>query len=156
MVNHVCKPEGVSGLINITISTEKCEECPGSMGMTEEGGLQVTLENRLQSCTSNGLDNPELIDYAAGRTSFFDGENDDENEDGLGGCEFADLKVGLSSGNVTWTGSGTWTAAEQMPLCINFFGDDKPTCCCNLETRSLDIGESSELTYCKCCALPPC
>lgn len=105
--------EGVSGVINITVITETCDGCPSSLGHTEEGGLQVTLENRGKSCTSEGLDNLEKIDYGTGLTSFFDGEPDSDNEDGLGGCNFADLKLGLSGGHVTWTGSGTWTAAAE-------------------------------------------
>lgn len=152
---------GVSGLINITVATYTCEGCPGSgLFETEEGGLQVTLDANGIGCTSNGLDNIDRRDYDNGITAFFDAdrlvETGGDDDDGLGKCRGADLNLRLTGGTATWTGSGTWTAASEIPICINFYGDFKPTCCCELEDRSLVQGASSNLVECGCCATPPC
>lgn len=151
---HSCTNVGNSGLTNITINTETCSQCPGSgnpLG-TEEGGVKVMLLGEYgTSCESNGLDNLERVDYDNGKTSFFDGAPaDDGDDDGLGGCKNADLNYGLTGGSATWTGKGTWTGSASETICIDFYGDDKPSCCCNLMQSTLAQDESSELTGCVC------
>ena len=40
------------------------------------------------ACTSNNLDNLELVDYDNGKIAFFDGKPDnDGDDDGMGGCK---------------------------------------------------------------------
>jgi len=159
--DHRCVGIGVSGLIEIIVITYTCEGCPASGSFeTVEGGLKVTLESPNDiSCTTNGLDNLDLRDYDNGITSHFDADHlaeGDGDDDGLGQCRGADLNLRLTGGTATWTGSGTWTGAHEIPICINFFGDYKPTCCCELEDRSLAQGMTTNLVECGCCATPPC
>jgi len=156
---HICQAIGVSGVINIAVSTYTCEGCPASGGFeTVEGGLQLSLDANGIGCDTNGLDNVDLRDYDNGIVANFDADHwaADQDDDGMGGCRGADLNLRLTGGSATWLGTGTWTAASEIPVCINFFGDFKPTCCCELETRSLAQGESSDLIGCACCGTPPC
>jgi len=153
---HTCTHRDTNGVVNITIETFTCSSCAGSgnpLGK-EEGGVKVILNGEYgTSCTSNGLDNLELVDYDNGKTAFFDGAPDDDgNDDGLGGCKLADLNYGLTGGSATWTGPGEWTADAFKPVCINFFDPDnnKPTCCCELKKRTLNKDETSDLKNCLC------
>jgi len=144
---------GVPGIVKITIHTKICANCVGSgnpLGKVE-GGVKVELTGAYEtSCISNGLDNLEKVDYDNGKTAFFDGKpDDDDSDDGLGECKLADLNKGLEGGTITWTGDGTWTAWDSQPLCINFFNFD-PTCCCELEQKTLATNELSRLIDCKC------
>merc|ERR1719348_611684 len=150
--SHVCSPVGISGVINITVSTYTCDGCPSSGSFeTVEGGLQVTLEGRGGiSCSTKGLDNLDQRDYENGVVAFFDADKlDDTNgvdDDGMGQCRGADLNLGLEGGTATWTGTGTWTGSQDVrTICVDFFGDFKPTCCCGLEYGSLAQGESTNL-----------
>jgi len=157
--DHTCKPVGISGVINITVATFACEGCPASSNFeTAEGGVKLSLESGNVGCMTNGLDNLERRDYEAGNVAFFDADHweDEAVDDGMGGCRGADLNLSLKGGNATWTGSGTWTATQQIPICVNFYGEYKPTCCCELAQRSLAEGETSDLVNCACCGTPPC
>eukprot|EP00091_Calanus_sinicus_P024791 TRINITY_DN9091_c0_g1_i3.p2 TRINITY_DN9091_c0_g1~~TRINITY_DN9091_c0_g1_i3.p2 ORF type:complete len:141 (-),score=35.01 TRINITY_DN9091_c0_g1_i3:41-463(-) len=139
--------------MKITVATATCSSCAGSG--TEEEGVKVTLVGKYSttSCTSNGLDNNELVDYDNGKTAYFDGTPDnDDDDDGLGACKNADLNLGLTSGSATWTGPGSWTAVNGSPICINFYDPDniKPTCCCDLQKKTLATDETSEFENCHC------
>jgi len=104
------------------------------------------------SCESNGLDNLERVDYDNGKTSFFDGAPaDDGDDDGLGGCKNADLNYGLTGGSATWTGKGTWTGSASETICIDFYGDDKPSCCCNLVQSTLADCKYQPGKHCRTC-----
>jgi len=139
-------------VVKITIATATCSSCAGSEN--PEGGVQVMLVGKYgETCTSNGLDNKELVDYDNGKTAFFDGKPDnDDDDDGLGACKNADLNTGLTSGSATWTGPGSWTAGNGEPICINFYDpkNDKPTCCCDLQKKTLATDETSEFETCQC------
>jgi len=152
-VNHACTPQGVSGVVKITVRTGTCEGCSAT---PVEGGLQVTLVNNNVECTSNGLDNLEEMDYNPGKIAIFDGKPDGGNNDGLGGCMFADLNVGLTGGTATWTGQGTWTGQNgDVTVCVDFYGDSKPTFCCGLQDQSLDEGITTDLINCNYYIVPP-
>jgi hypothetical protein len=43
-----------------------------------------------------------------------------------------DLFQSVDSANAAWTGPGTWTPESQDTVCVDFFGDGNPTCCCSL------------------------
>jgi len=116
----------------------------------------VTLVNDNVDCTSNGLDNLEIVDYSPGNIAIFDGKPDGGNNDGLGGCMFADLNVGLTGGTATWTGQGTWTGQSgDTTVCVDFYGDSKPTFCCGLQSKSLGEGVSTDLIDCTFYIVPP-
>jgi len=139
---------GVAGLEKITISTASCTGCTD--GMVEDG-VKLTLIGYYQGtqCTSKGLDNMEKMDYGDGQAAVFDGlPEDDDSDDGLGECKYADLNKGLSGGSATWTGSGTWTAIDANPVCVNFYMSET-TWCCTLAKSSLEKDESTDLTNCK-------
>jgi len=155
-VNHLCQAIGVNGITNITIKTKTCSQCEGSgnpLGVVE-GGVQLHLIGLYSTeCYSNGLDNLEKVDYDNGFNSFFDGAPDnDGDDDGMGECKGADTNYGLEGGSATWTGKGTWTAADSEAICIKFYDpfNDKPTCCCSLQKPTLTTQETSELTNCEC------
>merc|ERR1712110_985856 len=150
--HNVCQDRGVNGIVTITVMTESCSGCAGEF---DEGGVAVYLEGRFDtSCNSVvGLDNNDEVDYKNGHTALFDGKPDnDGSDDGMGGCKGADLNYGLLGGTATWMGQGTWTAAVQKAIYIDFYDpdNDKPTCCCELKSRTLGQNESSELENCDC------
>jgi len=122
--NHECNNLGDPIVVNITVKTRSCSGC--SSGNVEQG-LKVQLTGLLGSpeCETDNLDNPEHKDYSSGTTSIFD------NESGLGGCEI-DLYQSVDSGSASWTGPGTWTPEPEDTVCVDFFGDSNPTCCCSL------------------------
>ena len=62
------------------------------------------------------------------------------------------MNFGLNGGTATWSGKGTWTATATEPICIKFFDpqSNKPTCCCELDTPTLNQGEISQLVNCEC------
>ena len=95
------------------LRTHSCSQCAGSP--VPEGGVKVHLIGYLggTECTSDGLDNIELVDYDNGVTAVFDGlPDDDGDDDGLGACKGMDLNLEVSGGTATWTGPGTWTGVE--------------------------------------------
>jgi len=157
--SHFCQEgPGVNGIVNITIKTETCNGCAGSgdpLGVIE-GGVQLYLKGGYGTeCNSNGLDNNELVDYKNGRLSFFDGKPDDDgSDDGMGECKGADMNYKLEGGTATWTGPGEWTGAASSPICIKFFDplNNKPTCCCDLAQRNLNIlgVDTTDLVNCSC------
>ena len=142
-----------------------------------EGGVKVHLIGYLggTECTSDGLDNIELVDYDNGVTAVFDGlPDDDGDDDGLGACKGMDLNIEVSGGTATWTGPGTWTGVEAggknllllfllsillllLGVCVNFYCEavggeecEEDFCCCDLASPSLGQGEESELVNCQC------
>jgi len=148
---HSCGA-GVAGLIKIEVKTAGCISCSSSGGI--EGGLVVTIADPSgQSCTSNGLDNLDRIDYQSGNTAAFLADQ----PSGLGGCEYKNLNYDITSGEVTWTGSGTWLGAGHNPLCFYYFDIDDPFYlvynCCDLANNGLAEGESTQLTNCRKCVL---
>jgi len=156
--NHICNPgPGVNGIVNITIKTASCTGCAGSsdpQGVVE-GGVRLFLMGAYNTeCTSEGLDNLELVDYKDGSITFFDGKPDDDgSDDGMGECKGHDMNYGLVGGSATWTGPGQWTGAASSPICIKFFDPDnnKPTCCCDLAIKTLDlIVDTTDLVNCSC------
>ena len=70
----------------------------------------------------------------------------------MGNCRCADMNYGLEGGTATWTGKGIWTAAASEAVCIDFYDpfNDKPTCCCSLQTPRLATNETSNLIDCEC------
>jgi len=155
-VEHLCQSIGVNGITNITVNTKTCSQCEGSgnpLGVVE-GGVQLHLIGLYGTeCYSDGLDNLEKVDYDNGFNAFFDGSPDnDGDDDGMGECKGADTNYGLEGGSATWTGKGTWTAADSEAICIKFYDpfNDKPTCCCSLQKPTLTTQETSELTNCEC------
>lgn len=106
--------------------------------------LNFFIQGRFDtSCSSKvGLDNNDEIDYKNGHTALFDGKPDnDGSDDGMGGCKGvctslfvsqkkmasffkADLNYGLIGGTATWLGEGTWSAAGQKAICIDFYDPD--------------------------------
>jgi len=155
-VEHLCQSFGVNGITNITVNTKTCSQCEGSgnpLGVVE-GGVQLHLIGLYGTeCYSDGLDNLEKVDYDNGFNAFFDGSPDnDGDDDGMGECKGADTNYGLEGGSATWTGKGTWTAADSEAICIKFYDpfNDKPTCCCSLQKPTLTTQETSELTNCEC------
>merc|ERR1712136_668239 len=156
--NHICeKGPGINGIVNITIKTASCIGCAGSsdpQGVVE-GGVRLFLMGAYGAeCTSDGLDNLELVDYKDGRETFFDGKPDDDgSDDGMGECKGHDMNYGLVGGSATWTGPGEWTGAASSPICIKFFDpeNNKPTCCCDLAIKTLDlIVDTTDLVNCSC------
>ena len=81
---HTCGA-GFPGLVKVTVQTSACSDC-GSEKV--EVGLQLTLNSADSdlSCTTNGLDNEEKVDYTSGTADFLA-----EEDDGLGGCEYVSL-----------------------------------------------------------------
>ena len=68
-------------------------------------------------------------------------------------CKGADLNYGLLGGSATWTGAGSWTAVFSAPICIKFYEtvvSPKPTCCCDLQQRTLATNQMSDLVNCSC------
>ena len=121
-----------------------------------EGGLSLHLVGYLggSECTSDGLDNIELVDYDNGITAVFDGKPDDDgDDDGLGACKGADLNIEVSGGTATWTGRGTWTGVQSQAVCVKFYSvdvGDEDYCCCDLASPSLAQSEQSDLVNCQC------
>ena len=68
-------------------------------------------------------------------------------------CKGADLNYGLLGGSATWRGAGSWTAVSSAPICIKFYEtvvSPKPTCCCDLQQRTLATDQMSDLVNCSC------
>ena len=72
---------------------------------------------------------------------------------GMDECKGADLNYGLLGGSATWRGAGSWTAVSSAPICIKFYEtvvSPKPTCCCDLQQRTLATNQMSDLVNCSC------
>ena len=141
--------------------TLSCSQCAGSGNPipVPEGGVKVHLIGAYggTECTSDGLDNIELVDYDNGITAVFNGlPDDDGDDDGLGACKGMDLNIEVTGGTATWTAKGTWTGVEAGGVCVNFYcGDslgecEEDFCCCDLASPSLGQGDKSELVNCQC------
>merc|ERR1712059_3335 len=131
-------------LDRITIKTEDCTNCEGTY---EEQGLKLQMTGLmdLTNCTTDNLDNVHQHDYLPGRTAKFD------NRVGIGGCGI-DMYQSIDSGSALWTGPGIWTPDSTNTVCVDFFGDNSPTCCCNLlKSMSLDDGWV-KMSGCTCSA----
>jgi len=159
--DHWCGQIGLGGVKSVTIKTLSCSQCAGSGNPipVPEGGVKVHLIGAYggTECTSDGLDNIELVDYDNGITAVFDGlPDDDGDDDGLGACKGMDLNIEVTGGTATWTAKGTWTGVEAGGVCVNFYcGDslgecEEDFCCCDLASPSLGQGEESELVNCQC------
>jgi len=146
---HLCVPAGLPVLTNITVKTSQCEGCSYA---NVENGLQLKLVGRYEAeCTTNSLDNPDVHDYIEKHEAVFQStENSDSTDHGLGDCNNYDLNTGLTGGTATWTGQGTWTPDGNQPICINFFGNNKPTCCCDLPQSSLTSADGPLDLSCSC------
>merc|ERR1711936_219922 len=81
---HSCQEIGYPALIKITVAT---------------------FDNTNLTCSSGQLDNKEKVDYKNGMTAEFMAAE----EDGLAGCEYANLNFHVTSGTAKWTGEGAWT-----------------------------------------------
>merc|ERR1711962_1538643 len=143
---------GFPGLVKVTIATYDCTGCPDADMQPEEGGIIIAPEDpKGQTCTSDGLDNMDTIDYTNGNTADFVAEE----EDGLGNCKYANLNFHVTSGKVTWTGTGTWTGVSKNPICFYYYDDVaefyKIYNCCDLEESGLAQGQSTQLTNCRQC-----
>jgi len=143
---------GFPGLVKVTIATYDCTGCPDADMQPEEGGIIIAPEDpKGQTCTSDGLDNMDTIDYTNGNTADFVAEE----EDGLGNCKYANLNFHVTSGKVTWTGTGTWTGVSKNPICFYYYDDVaefyKIYNCCDLVESGLAQGQSTQLTNCRQC-----
>merc|ERR1711892_455488 len=148
--DHQCQDLGIPSLTKVTVKTAMCDGC--AYAKTEDG-LKLHLVGKFGqlSCTTEGLDNEERHDYTDDTVAVFDGKPVGGNDDGLGNCANADLNIGLTSGQVTWTGQGTWTPQAEDPICVNFFNpnNNKPTCCCTPTQPALEQGVQVDLE-CRC------
>ena len=64
-----------------------------------------------------------------------------------------DLNVDLQGGTAKWTGQGTWSAASDQAVCVDFYDPEhnKPTCCCDLAQTSISTEDGAvPLTNCSC------
>jgi len=147
--NHFCEAVVLNAITTITARTSSCSEC--SSGMAEEG-LQVHLICKYgPECTTGQLDNSDLHDYGSMNVAMFNstilGGTDDH---GLGGCNNFDLNVGVTGGTASWTGPGTWHPTPQQSICVDFYGNNKPTCCCTLPQQSLSNADGEVNLTCDC------
>ena len=65
-------------------------------------------------------------------------------------CVQFDLNVGVTGGTASWTGPGTWHPTPQQSICVDFYGNNKPTCCCTLPQTSLSISDGEVNLNCEC------
>jgi len=147
--NHSCEAVVLNAITTITARTSSCSGC--SSGMAEEG-LQVHLIGKYgPECTTGQLDNSDLHDYGSMNVAMFNstilGGTDDH---GLGGCNNFDLNVGVTGGTASWTGPGTWHPTAQQSICVDFYGNNKPTCCCTLPQQSLSNADGEVNLTCDC------
>merc|ERR1712130_1043186 len=148
---HGCVEIGYPALIKITVQTYDCTNCNAA----NEGGLQLVLnDNTDLTCSSGQLDNKEKTDYNNGMLAEFMAAE----EDGLDGCEYANLNFHVTSGTAKWTGEGTWTKGSDKPL---YFYDPSSEFymihnCCDLQDDVLTQGTMTELVSCVVCAGDNC
>ena len=90
---HRCTEQGgANNLANITFTTESCSGCSSN---AIEGGLKLTLKGEQStsgptSCSTEGLDHTNKIDYAAKTDAVFKGE---EDKDILDNCYLVSLEI---------------------------------------------------------------
>jgi len=150
---HGCVEIGYPALIKITVQTYDCTNC----NTANEGGLQLVLnDNTDLTCSSGQLDNKEKTDYNNGMLSEFMAAE----EDGLDGCEYANLNFHVSSGTAKWTGEGTWTKGSDKPLCFYYYDPSNEFYnihnCCDLQDDVLTQDAMTELVNCVMCAGDNC
>jgi len=140
--DHTCKYNGPPVVVQITVKTESCSGCSTSY---EEQGLKLELIGLmgLATCTTDNLDNKIHHDYVAGSSAIFG------SRDGIEDCGI-DLFQSVDSANAMWTGEGTWTPNSQDTVCVDFFGDTSPTCCCSLDRPISHSDGWSSLKNCHC------
>jgi hypothetical protein len=150
---HSCTEMGYPALIKITVQTDDCSNCNSA----SEGGLELVLEdNTALTCSSGQLDNKEKTDYKKGMLAEFMAAE----EDGLDGCENANLNFHVTSGTAKWTGEGTWTKGTDKPLCFYYYDPSSEFYmihnCCDLQDDVLTQGAMTELVDCVVCAGDNC
>ena len=130
----------------IVVTTASCAFCNG----VEEGAeLSLTGLQDYNTCQTNKLDHPDMVDYL-GRGEFFT-DNDDKEEDGWGDCYevskhrhhcvqnliflFQSLLNGkVRKAEVTWLASGTWTVDN---ICFDWDDPDYNVWICTGDGTSL-------------------
>jgi len=150
---HSCTEVGYPALIKITVQTYDCTNC----NTANEGGLELVLnDNTDLTCSSGQLDNKEKTDYNNGMVAEFMAAE----EDGLAGCEYANLNFHVTSGTAKWTGEGTWTKGSEKPLCFYYYDPSNEFYvihnCCDLLDDVLTQGDMTELVNCVMCAGDNC
>jgi len=150
---HSCTEVGYPALIKITVQTYDCTNC----NTANEGGLELVLnDNTDLTCSSGQLDNKEKTDYNNGMVAEFMAAE----EDGLAGCEYANLNFHVTSGTAKWTGEGTWTKGSDKPLCFYYYDPSNEFYmihnCCDLLDDVLTQGDMTELVNCVVCAGDNC
>jgi len=150
---HSCTEVGYPALIKITVQTYDCTNC----NTANEGGLELVLnDNTDLTCSSGQLDNKEKTDYNNGMVAEFMAAE----EDGLAGCEYANLNFHVTSGTAKWTGEGTWTKGSDKPLCFYYYDPSSEFYmihnCCDLQDDVLTQGDMTELVNCVVCAGDNC
>jgi len=140
--DHECEPNGTPIVNQITVKTQDCANCDPTQ---KEQGLQIELTSwmDLETCITENLDRSDHHDYVAGRTSRFG------SRDGIGPCGI-DLYQEISSAKALWTGPGTWTPNSVDTMCVDFFGDKSPTCCCSLSRSITNSDGWVDLSDCVC------
>jgi len=151
---HSCQEIGYPALLKITVQTYDCTNC----NTASEGGLELVLnDNTDLTCSSGQLDNKEQIDYKNGMLAEFMAAEDD----GLAGCEYANLNFHVTSGTAKWTGEGTWTkGGATKPLCFYYYDPAQEFYlihnCCDLQDDALTTGKMTSLVNCVVCAGDNC
>jgi len=150
---HSCTEIGYPALIKITVQTYDCTNC----NTANEGGLELVLnDNTDLTCSSGQLDNKEKTDYNNGMVAEFMAAE----EDGLAGCEYANLNFHVTSGTAKWTGEGTWTKGADKPLCFYYYDPSSEFYmihnCCDMQDEGLTQGDMTELVNCVVCAGDNC
>merc|ERR1719507_1170756 len=150
---HSCTEVGYPALIKITVQTYDCTNC----NTANEGGLELILnDNTNLTCSSGQLDNKEKTDYNNGMLAEFMAAE----EDGLAGCEYANLNFHVKTGTAKWTGEGTWTKGADKPLCFYYYDPSSEFYmihnCCDMQDEGLTQGDMTELVNCVVCAGDNC
>jgi len=142
---HVCSQDSGARLLRqIVFTSQSCEDCvKEGVDMTLTG---TDLEIPQPMCKTDGLDNPQNIDYVL--RGVFTAEEQEVGW-GWGTCYQSPLNGEVTMANVTWVGEGTWT-----PDNVCFDWDNENTLisiCRNTNGASLSTGGTVELL----CETPP-
>merc|ERR1712203_559403 len=97
-------------------------------------------------------DNKEQIDYENGMLAEFMAAEDD----GLAGCEYANLNFHVTSGTAKWTGEGTWTkGGATKPLCFYYYDPAQEFYlihnCCDLQDDPHNGQDDKSRQLCRLC-----
>jgi len=139
---HVCSQDsGAILLRQIVFTSEACNGCATEgVDMTLTGFIAQDPKPR---CKTNGLDNPNNIDYAS--RGVFEAEPTEATW-GWGTCYQSPLNGMVSEASVTWVGDGTWIPDN---VCFDWVDPDESnlvSICRNTNGASLSNGESATLT----------